>query len=214
MKRFAPAAERNREVIGDVLQGALPERGAVLEIASGTGQHIAYFGRRFPHLRWQPSEMAPAALASILAWCDEAGLDNLLAPSIIDVADPGWSSEPVEFMININMIHIAPWSVCEGLMRGAGRHLVPGGALLVYGPYRVRGRPTAPSNDRFDASLRAQDPAWGLRELEQVEAVAAANGLVLHEVHDMPANNLSVIFRREGQGAASAISGPTDDSGR
>jgi len=201
MKQFAPAAERNCEPIAEVLEGALPERGTVLETASGTGQHIAYFARRFPHLKWQPSDVAPAALASIRAWCEEAGLDNLLAPLSVDVTDPGWSSDPVEFMVNINMIHISPWSACEGLMQGAGRHLTPGGALFMYGPYRVPGRVTAPSNERFDASLRVQNPSWGVRDLGRVEAVAAACGLSLDAVHDMPANNFSVIFRRAGSAA-------------
>ena len=207
MKRFAPAAERNSEPIASVLQPELPESGSVLETASGTGQHCTYFARRFPNLSWQPSDMDPVSLASIRAWRAEANLDNLLAPLVLDVTTPSWPVEQVAAVININMIHISPWPVCVGLLRGAGAHLAPGGLLFLYGPYRVRGQPTAPSNERFDASLRASNPEWGLRYLDEVEAEAKSRGLVLRATHPMPANNLSLIFERPAF-PVSQISGP------
>lgn len=217
MKRFAPAAERNCQAIAEVLQHVLPGRGAALETASGTGQHIAHLARRFSGLTWQPSDVSPVALASIRAWCDESGLDNLLPPISLDVLDSPWPLESLaggpdgtpagprallDIVININMIHISPWDCCQGLIRGASQHLEPGGVLFLYGPYRVRDRPTAPSNEAFDASLRAQNPAWGVRHLDDVAAEAAGHGLVLETTYDMPANNLSVVFRRQpGSGA-------------
>lgn len=197
MKQFSPAARRNCEPIADVLQPELPAVGTVLEIASGTGQHIAYFAGRFDHLSWRPSDVSPGALASIRAWRDELGLDNLLAPLALDVSASSWPVERVEAVININMAHISPWDASRSMLRGAGRCLVPGGLLFVYGPYRVRGRPTAPSNEAFDASLKSRNPSWGLRYLHEMAEEAATHGLVLQDTRDMPANNLALIFRRQ-----------------
>jgi SAM-dependent methyltransferase len=196
VKRFAPAAERNREPLRAVLGQVLPERGRVLEVASGSGQHAVHFARCFPHLTWQPSDVDADALASVEAWRREAGLDNLAPPVHLDAGADAWPVAQAEAVININMIHIAPWWICQGLMTGAARLLPPGGLLFLYGPFFVRARETAPSNLAFDRSLRAQNPAWGLRHLHQVEDEARAHGLVLEDTHDMPANNLSVVLRK------------------
>lgn len=196
MKRHAPATARNREPIRQVLEGVLPGRGAVLEIASGTGEHAVYFAGAFPALEWQPSDREPAALASIRAWVEEAGLANLRPPVALDVEVEPWPVERADAIVCINMIHIAPWSACEALLAGAGRRLAPGAPLCLYGPWFVRGRETAPSNLAFDASLRQRDPAWGVRWLHEVEAAAARHGLRLEGTVDMPANNLTVLFRR------------------
>lgn len=196
MKRHAPAAERNREPIAAVLREELPAAGIVLEVASGTGEHSAFFAGLFPALRWQPSDPDPDALASIGAWRDEAGLDNLLAPIRLDAAAEAWPVAAADAILCVNMVHISPWEATVGLMRGAGRLLEAGAPLILYGPYRRSGVPTAPSNEAFDASLRSRDPRWGLRELEAVDAEAAAQGLGLDRVVEMPANNLTIVFRR------------------
>lgn len=197
MKQHAPATDRNREPILSVLREVLPARGLVLEIASGTGQHAAAFARAFPGLVWQPSDPSEAALASIAAWRDEAGKGNLRPPIALDVEQP-WPVNQADALVCINMIHIAPWTAARALLAGAGRILPEGAPLYLYGPYRVRDRPTAPSNEAFDASLRARDPRWGLRWLHEVEAEARRAGLALERTVDMPANNLSVVLRRSG----------------
>ncbi len=199
MRLQAPATARNREPILEVLRRVLPERGTVLEIASGTGEHALFFARALPGVTWQPSDVGPEALASIAAWREHEGSPNLLAPLALDVCAPTWSTLPfdqVDAVININMIHIAPWAACERLMAGAARLLPVGGALVMYGPYQVRGVNTAPSNLAFDRSLRARDPAWGLRWLHEVEAAAADRGLALQETVAMPANNLIAVYRK------------------
>ena len=196
MKRHAPAAERNREPIAAVLGEALPERGLVLEVASGTGQHAAWFAGLFPHLRWQPSDPDPEALASIRAWREESGLANLLEPVLLDASAEAWPVEAADAILCINMVHISPWVATVGLMLGAGRLLAPGSPLLLYGPYRRAGVPTAPSNEAFDFSLRARDPRWGLRELKAVAAEAERHGLRFERLFEMPANNVTVVFRR------------------
>jgi hypothetical protein len=196
MKRSAPATERNREPIAAVLREVLPERGTVLEIASGTGEHGVYFAGLFPHLLWQPSDPDPEALESIRAWRGEAGLGNLLEPLRLDASAGTWPVASADAILCVNMVHISPWPATEGLMRGAGRLLAAGAPLLLYGPYRRGGVATAPSNEAFDESLRARNPAWGLRKLEAVEAEAARQGLRLERVVEMPANNLTVVFRR------------------
>ncbi len=206
----APAAARNRDPILAVLRRVLPTRGNVLEIASGTGQHAAAFAAALPDLVWQPSDPDPEARASIAAWrtrmdSEEAppGPANLRRPLDLNVLRPDWEaaiSEAPAAILCINMIHIAPWAACEGLIRGAGALLGPGGLLCLYGPYRREGRHTAPSNDAFDRSLRARDPDWGVRDLEAVAACAAERGLVLEETVAMPANNLSLILRRAASG--------------
>lgn len=196
MKRHAPATARNRESIGNVLERALPATGEVIEIASGSGEHVVYLAGRFPGLDWQPTDVEPGLLASVRAHVDEAGLANVREPIILDAAAEGWPVTRADAIVCVNMIHIAPWAACRGLLIGAGRSLPSGGLLYLYGPFRIATRPTAPSNEAFDASLRARDPAWGLRELGDVELEAAGHGLVLEEVIDMPANNISVLFRR------------------
>ncbi len=196
MKRRAPATERNREPVAAVLREVLPEHGTLLEIASGTGEHAAYFAGLFPHLRWQPSDPDPEALASIAAWRHESGLTNLLQPLQLDAAQEPWPIASADAILCVNMVHISPWAATEGLMRGAGRLLAAGAPLLLYGPYRRSGVPTAASNRAFDESLRARNPEWGLRDLEAVEAEAERNGLRLERVVEMPANNLTVVFRR------------------
>ena len=190
-RRHAPATLRNREAIAGVLAGVLPASGKVLEVASGSGEHCAYLAGRFSALAWQPSDPDGDARRSIDAWC--AGLGNVAPALALDAAGE-WPALRAEAVLCVNMIHIAPWAATEGLMRGAARLLPPGAPLVLYGPFRREGVATAPSNEAFDASLRARDPRWGLRELEAVMAVAA--GFALEAVHEMPANNLMVVLRR------------------
>jgi SAM-dependent methyltransferase len=195
-KERAPAAERNAEPIRAVLARVLPPHGLVLEVASGTGQHAVHMARAFPQLQWQPSDPDPLARESIAAWREEVGLANLLPPLALDAAGDPWPLAAADAVVCINMIHIAPWAAALGLLRGAARILPDGGLLYLYGPYRFGGRFTAPSNAAFDASLRARDPAWGVRDLEQeIAPAAAAAGLDLVEVVAMPANNHSLVFR-------------------
>lgn len=187
---------RNAVAIIDVLRGILPDRGVVLEIASGTGEHAVHFARAFPQLQFQPSDPDPSAIASIDAWRREAGLPNLLPPLQLDVAADHWPVEQADAILCINMVHISPWEATEGLMRGAGR-LLPAKALLyLYGAYRRDGMETAASNEQFDRSLRSRNPEWGVRRLEDVAEEAARNGLALNPLIEMPANNLSLVFRR------------------
>ncbi|MDO9710224.1 DUF938 domain-containing protein [Paracraurococcus lichenis] len=192
----APAVARNRDPILAVLRRVLPATGTLLEVSSGTGEHAACFAAAFPGLVWQPSDPDPAARASIAAWAAHAKLDNLRPPLDLDAAAEAWPVARADAVLCINMIHIAPWEAGLGLLRGAARLLPLGGPLVLYGPYRRGGRHTAPSNAAFDASLRAQDPRWGLRDLEVVAAAAADAGFGPPEVVEMPANNLTVIFRR------------------
>ncbi|TFI57877.1 DUF938 domain-containing protein [Sphingomonas parva] len=196
MKRSAPAAARNRDPIAAVLREELPARGVVLEVASGTGEHAVHFARAFPELIWQPSDPDEQARASIAAWRGAEGLGNLLAPLAIDAAAEDWQADRADAVVCINMVHISPWSATEGLMRGAGRLLPPGGPLILYGPYRRAEVPTAPSNEAFDESLKARDPDWGLRDLAEVTAAAEARGLRFERLVEMPANNLTIVFRR------------------
>ena len=195
-RRSAPHVARNAAPIAELLRGVLPARGLVLEIASGTGEHILHFARAFPHLRFQPSDPDPDALASIEAWRADAGLANLLPPVALDARTDAWPLAAADAILCINMAHISPWAATLGVLRGAGRLLDPGAPLYLYGAYRQAGVPTAPSNEAFDASLRARDPAWGLRDLEDVIAEAEKNGLRREAVTPMPANNLSVVFRK------------------
>lgn len=194
-KRFAPATERNRDAIVAVLRDALPSSGAVLEVASGSGEHAVHFAVAFPSLDWQPSDPDPAALASIAAWRAEADLPNLRPPIQLDAADD-WPIAQADAILCINMTHIAPWEATLGLLNGAGASLPSGGLLYLYGPYIRDDVDTAPSNLAFDASLKDRDPRWGLRRLEDVAAAADAQSLRLDRLIDMPANNLSLLFRR------------------
>ncbi|TSC25196.1 DUF938 domain-containing protein [Corallococcus sp. Z5C101001] len=196
MKRHAPATERNREPLLAVLREVLPASGTLLEVASGTGQHAAFFARAFPGLTWQPTDAEPEALESIDAWCAGEGLANVLPARVLDASADTWPVAHADAMLCVNMIHIAPWTACQGLMRGAARVLRPGGRLVLYGPYFVEGQQTAPSNIAFDESLRARAPSWGVRELGAVAAEAARNGLQRERVVEMPSNNLTVVFTR------------------
>lgn len=193
---LSPAVARNRDPILAVLRRHLPAQGTVLEIASGTGEHAAYFAPQFPHLVWQPTDVDPAALASIEAHRAAADAPNLCAPIALDVTAPAWPVTHADAVISINMIHISPWAAAQGLMAGTARLLAPGGALYLYGPFKENGAHTAPSNAAFDASLRARDPRWGVRDLGDVRALADSYGFDLVERVAMPANNLSVVFRR------------------
>lgn len=201
----SPAVARNREPIAEVLQRYLPKRGTVLEIASGTGEHAAYFAKRFARLAWQPSDVDTAALQ----WAEARRLasgeggeprSNLLPPVRLDVARPGWvSGVTVPFpvaMVAINMIHIAPWQATVGLVSGARDLLMPGRRLFLYGPFKRRGRHTARSNASFDAALRRQNAGWGVRDLEAVAKVAEAEGFILDEICEMAANNLTLVLTR------------------
>ena len=193
----SPAASRNRAPILRVLRQRLHAGDAVLEIASGSGEHAAWFAEALPGVTWRPTDPRAEALASIAARQAAAGLPNLLAPLPLDAAAPErWPDQRPDAIVCINMIHIAPWAAAEGLMRGAGERLAAGGLLYLYGPFREAGVPTAPSNEAFDAWLKEQDPAWGLRELETVTALAARHGLAFVERIAMPANNISVWFER------------------
>jgi Protein of unknown function (DUF938) len=195
--RSAPSTLRNRDPILQALKPWLPRGGLVLEIASGAGEHAAYVAAALPGLRWQPTDPDPEALASIAAWRDHLALPNLLPPLRLDAADPEhWPVERAEAVVNINMIHISPWAATRGLMTGAGRVLPVGGTLFLYGPYIESGVETAPSNLAFDQSLKSRNPEWGLRHLDDVSALAAGAGLVLSQRIAMPANNLSVVFRK------------------
>lgn len=198
---FSPAAERNRAPILDVLGRVLPARARVLEIASGTGQHAAFFAAAQPGWTWQPSDAADDALPAIAAHC--AGLPNVLAPLALDVLAQPWGSALGRFdaLFCANMLHISPQASGAALMRAAADHLEPTGQLVVYGPFIVEGEPTSPGNLAFDADLRSRDPAWGLRRLGDVVATAGAAGLALVQRFDMPANNLSLVFRPLAGGA-------------
>jgi cyclopropane fatty-acyl-phospholipid synthase-like methyltransferase len=202
VKRHAPATMRNREPIVAVLREVLPASVDVLEIASGTGEHAVFFAAALAGVRWQPSDADPQALASIAAHAAEAGLANLRAPLPLDVTADDWgaAAERCGAIVCINMIHIAPWAATEGLMRGAGKYLPPGGLLVTYGPYRFDGAFTAPSNKTFDAALRHEDPAWGVRDLADVTRAAEAEGLERTRIVAMPANNHLLVFERRAVG--------------
>ena len=197
-KGFAPAAARNREPILEVLRRVLPEEGVVLEIASGTGEHAAFYSAALPSLTWQPSDPAGGALESIRAWVEDSARANLLSPLELDVTRVPWPLEHADALLCINMIHISPWDATESLFAGAERLLSVGSPLVTYGPYRVSGRHTAPSNAAFDESLRSRDPRWGVRDLDELAALAQRSGFELGERVDMPANNMTLIWRRVG----------------
>ncbi len=190
------AAERNKGPILEVLNRYLPAEGEVLEIASGSGQHIVHFAAAHPELSWQPTDADTALFDSIDAHVADAGLANVKRPLALDVMRTPWPVARADVIVCINMIHISPWQTTPALLAGAARLLPPGGCAYLYGPYRRNGAHTAPSNEAFDASLRARDPSWGLRDMEVVAETAAGLGLVCDDVVAMPANNFSVIFRR------------------
>jgi hypothetical protein len=199
VRRHSPAAERNAAPILAQLQRLLPDRGLLLEIASGTGQHAAHCGAGLPGWRWLPSDFDASSLPSVRAWC--AGHENVLAPVTLDVLQPYWPGVPpqVDAIFCANMLHIAPWACCAGLMQGAARHLSQQGVLITYGPYLEDEVPTSPGNLAFDADLRARDPAWGLRRVEDVAGEGARAGLALRERVPMPANNLLLVWHRSAR---------------
>lgn len=196
IRLFAPSAQRNRDPILAVLREVLPATGLALEIASGSGEHAVHFAAALPALSFQPSDPNAEARASIDAWARELALQNLLPALSLDASTPGWPLARADAVICINMIHISPWQATQGLISEAARLLPPGGPLYLYGPYRQSDVPLAPSNAAFDESLRGRDPRWGLRELDAVAELARAAGFDGPEVTAMPANNLSVVFRR------------------
>jgi hypothetical protein len=194
----SPAADRNKQPILEVLRQVLPAHGEALEIASGTGQHVAWFAAALPGWTWQPTDFGAGAFDSVQAYVEQAGLKNVRAPLQLDVTAPQWplTGRMFDAIYCANMLHISPWATCTGLMAGAARHLTPDGALVTYGPYLEDDVPTAPGNLQFDISLRARDAAWGIRRLEDVKREAGRAGLALRERHAMPANNLLLVFGR------------------
>ena len=203
-RRDGPAFHRNHDAIWSTIVRFLGEQsGAVLEIGSGTGQHAVEFARRSPNLVWWPSDIYPSHLDSIAAWRRHAGLANLRAPQRIDLSDSDWTwhsdgqaGSELTAIVCINVLHISPWRVSQNLMSGAGRLLRGGGRLFIYGPFMRDGRHTAPSNAAFDASLRAENPEWGVRDVGDLKALAEYAGLTLGEIVPMPANNLVLVFAR------------------
>lgn len=205
-RQYAPATQRNSKPIIEVLLQVLPKSGTILEIASGTGEHAVFFAPKLSPRSWLPTDANPQLRASITAWAEHFGCYNLYPPLELDVREPVWAvenpafdclnREPIVAIVNINMIHISPWSACLGLMAGAGRILPAAGILYLYGPFKQGGEHTAASNAAFDKSLRAQNPEWGVRNLDDVVAVASAQNLTLKQIYQMPANNLSVVFER------------------
>lgn len=194
---FAAAVRRNQQPILEVISRVLPAHGLVLEIASGSGEHAAYFARHLPSLQWQPSDPDPAQRRSIDAHAAAGACPNLRPALALDVTAADWpvrAADAPDAIVCINMVHIAPWAASEGLFAGAGRLLPAAGVLYLYGPYKRNGRHTAPSNDAFDSWLRRQDSAWGVRNLEDMAALGTRAGFGLAEVVDMPANNLSLVF--------------------
>jgi cyclopropane fatty-acyl-phospholipid synthase-like methyltransferase len=196
---FSPSAARNAESILTVLKGLFPAQGRVLEIGCGTGEHAVFFAAAMPTLTWLPTDLDPASRASTASWIGFRGLSNVLAPIDVDASSSVWGVEnlaPFDAMLSINMIHIAPWEATAGLFSGAGRLLRGGGLLCLYGPFMHNGAYNAPSNAAFDQSLKARNPAWGLRDIGELERVARAAGLRLDETVAMPANNTLLVFRR------------------
>ncbi len=203
LRRYAPATERNREPILEVLRQVLPPAGTILEISSGTGEHAIFMAPQLFPRQWLPSDPNPAARASIAAWQQAAPCNNLHPPIDLDASSPQWSVEsdeslkldPISAIVNINMVHIAPKSAYLGLMAGASRILPNKGILYLYGPFKQDGVHTAPSNAAFDVSLQSQNPDWGIRDLAEITAAAETHNLHLHKIFPMPANNLSVVFQ-------------------
>ncbi|MEX1147099.1 MAG: DUF938 domain-containing protein [Sphingomonadales bacterium] len=201
-RMHAPATARNRDFILEVLRRVLPHQGTILEVASGTGEHAVHMAPALPDHHWLPSDLDEGRLQSIRAWTAARPAPNLLGPVVLDVTATRWPVEDsapdqgISAILAINLIHIAPWAACLGLLAGAGRILPAGGILYLYGPFRRGGQHTAPSNDAFDRKLRGDNPDWGVRDLDDVERAANDHGLELADVTEMPANNLSVVFRK------------------
>jgi cyclopropane fatty-acyl-phospholipid synthase-like methyltransferase len=196
-RMFSPSAARNLEPILAILKNVLPTHGVVLEIGCGTGEHVVCFAEAMPNLTWQPSDPDSDARASTASWIKFTGLNNVLAPLDIDVSSTQWGeTASFDAIVSINMVHIAPWSASLGLFAGAGRLLRAGGLLFLYGPFMRDGAHNAPSNAAFDASLKARNPSWGVRDIADLERLAEASGLDLRETIEMPANNMSVVFAK------------------
>jgi hypothetical protein len=195
-RQYAPAAVRKRDFILDVLRDLLPMTGVILEIASGSGEHVVHFARNFPSLVFQPSDPEREALLSVAAWVKAAQVTNVRAPIVLDASQSPWPIASADGIICINMVHISPWDATVGLITGAAAILPPGSPLYLYGPYKRKEFATAPSNEAFNRNLRDRNPAWGLRDLEAVAAIAQSVGFSIPAVTEMPANNLSVVFRR------------------
>ena len=192
---YFPATERNQDAILDVLAPWLANVKQALEVASGSGQHVAHWAPRFPHVTWIPSDLDPSHRRSIAAWT--ANMENVAAPLELDATAASWAETgPVDLVFCANMIHIAPWEACLGLLARGAEVLAPGGALILYGPFTEDGRHNAESNAQFDASLRSRDPSWGIRDLNEVMAIAADHDLVFDTKTAMPANNFTVVFQR------------------
>lgn len=197
-KRYAPAAERNQEVIYQALQSLISPKGALLEVASGSGQHAVYFARRFPDVMYQPSDIDPIAVESITAWRAEAQLDNLKAPIELNTATLPWPVLDMDVVYCANMVHISPWGSTEGLFKGSAQILSRDGKLLIYGPFMVNNQPTTPSNAQFHVSLQEKNPDWGLRDLSRLDQLAAECGLRRTTCLDMPANNFLLEYQMSG----------------
>ncbi len=195
-QRHAPATARNRQPILEVLRRVLPASGTVLEVASGSGEHGVFFAAQLPEIAWQPTDQDPEAIESVEAWNSEENVANLRQPLNLDAASPKWPIGSADALVCINMVHISPWAATLGLLDGASRILPVGGPLILYGPYHLAGRPTAASNLDFDASLRARNPEWGLRNAEDVVREANSRQLELNEIVDMPANNVILVFTK------------------
>jgi hypothetical protein len=195
-RQYAPATVRNRDFILDVLRDVLPTTGVILEIASGSGEHVVHFARNLPSLVFQPSDPEPDALLSVAAWMKAAEVTNVRAPIVLDASRSPWPIASADGIICINMVHISPWDASVGLIRGAAAILPPGSPLYLYGPYKRKGFATAPSNEAFDRNLRDRNPIWGLRDLEAIAAIAKSAGFSIPDITEMPANNLSIVFRR------------------
>jgi hypothetical protein len=196
-KGFAPASERNRQPILDLLRRVLPSTGLVLEVASGTGQHVLFFSEHLRDLRWQPTDASPDALRSIGAWVAEATHPNLLPPLELDVRAADWPIGEADALLCINMIHISPWEATEALFHGAAKVLAAGSPLITYGPYRLCGEHTAKSNEAFDQSLRSRNARWGVRDVDALVELGRQTGLSLQERVDMPANNMTLVWTRD-----------------
>ncbi len=195
-RQYAPATLRNRDFILGILRDVLPTKGLVLEIASGSGEHVVHFARNFPNLVFQPSDCEPDALQSVSAWVKATWVTNVRTPVVLDASQSSWPVASADGIICINMIHISPWEVTLGLVRGAAAILPSTAPLYLYGPFRREGFAMTPSNQAFDRSLRDRNPAWGLRDLEAVAVIAQSVGFSVPTITEMPANNLSVVFRR------------------
>ena len=200
-KKYASATQRNRQPILKVLKHYISAKSNILEIASGTGEHAVFFASQFPDCQWYPSDRDPQLRASIQAWKEERSIPNLHLPLDIDASGDQWQIEnyevKIDVIVNINMIHIAPFAACEGLMAGAARILSSSGILYLYGPYKRNRKHTATSNETFDRSLRDRNPKWGVRNLEDVVSLAKNHNLYLQTIVEMPDNNLSVVFQRK-----------------